>query len=122
MGMTLQQMVDEVREGLAEKLRMRGRSLDAQIRKAGRLLPRGVKRDAAYLAQAVVLADNPKLARMVDLAKAKRAHGRVLSFLDTIDAGAQRRSAALNLVASIGLALLVTAALVLFVLAQRGFL
>ena len=122
MVMRLQQMVDEVREGLVDKLRVRGRSLDVQVQRAGRLLPRRVKRDATYLAQAMALADNPKLARMVDMAQARQAHERVLGFLGGIDPGAQRRTAALNLVASIAFALLVTAVLVLFVLVQRGFI
>ena len=121
MAKTLQQMVDEVREGLDDKLRMRGRSLDAQVRKAGRLLPRGVRHDATYLAQAVVLADNPKLARMVDMAKASRAHRNVMDFLEGYDLDARRRTTALNLVTSIAFALLVTGLLVLFVLVQRGF-
>lgn len=121
MALTLQQMVDEVRAGLEAKLRVRGRTLDAQIRKTGRLLPRRVRRDATYLAQILPLSANPKLARMVDTAKAKQAHRNICDFLESIDVGAQRRSAALNLVASIAFALLVTGVLLLFVLVQRGF-
>ncbi len=121
MGMTLQQMVDEVRDALADKLRVRGRTLDAQVRKAGRLLPRAVRRDATFLAQAVGLADNPKLARMVDMAKARQARRRVLAYLQSVDMAAQRRDAALNLVASIAFALLATGVLLLFVLWARGF-
>ncbi len=119
--MTLQQMVDEVQAALEGKLRVRGRSLAAQIRKAGRLLPRRVRSDATYLAQAVVLSENPKLQRMVDMAGAKQAHRRVMGFLEGVDPGARRRTAALNMAASIAFALLVTGALLLFVLVQRGF-
>ncbi|WP_108816233.1 hypothetical protein [Loktanella sp. Alg231-35] len=121
MAMTLQQMVDEVRAAMEGKLRVRGPSLMAQIAKAGRLLPRRVRSDASYLAQAAALAQNPKLARTVDMARAKQAHRRVLGFLSGIDLGAQRRTAALNMIASIAFALLVTGAVVLFVLVQRGF-
>ena len=122
MVLTMQQMADEVRDGLQSKLRVHGRSLEAQIRKAGRLLPRAVRRDATFLAQGAGLVQNPKLARMVDMAKARQAHRNVLAYLETVDAGAQRRDAALNLVASIAFALLVTAGLLLFVLWQRGFI
>ena len=121
MGLTIEQMVGEVRASLDAKLRVRGRSLDAQIRKAGRLLPRAVKRDAIYLAQAQPLMANPKLARMVDLGKATQAHRNVLAFLEGVDLAGQRRTALLNLVASIAFALLVTGILLLFVLVQRGF-
>lgn len=122
MGQTLQKMVEDVRAGMQSKLRVRGRSLDAQIRKAGRLLPRAVKRDATYLARALPLAANPKLMRMVDMDKARQAHRNILAFLEGIDLAAQRRTAALNLLASIAFALLVTGSLLLFVLVQRGFL
>ena len=122
MAQTMQQMVDEVSAALRDKLRVRGRSLSGQIRKAGRSLPRGVRSDATYLAQSVALADNPKLARMIDMAKARRAHRNVLAHLDTIDLAAQRRNAALNLLASIMFALLATGVLLLFVLWARGFI
>ncbi|MEJ8563233.1 hypothetical protein QTO30_19805 [Yoonia sp. GPGPB17] len=121
MAKTLQQMVDEVRAAMEGQLRVRGKSLDAQIRKAGRLLPRRVRQDASYLAQGVALAANPKLAKMIDMAKAQRAHRNVMAHLGSVDIATQRRDAALNLVASIALALLVTAVLLLFVLWVRGF-
>ena len=44
MTLTMHQMVDEVRAALADKLRVRGRSLAVQVRKAGRRLPRAVMR------------------------------------------------------------------------------
>ncbi|WP_168769179.1 hypothetical protein [Yoonia maricola] len=118
----MQQMVDEVREAMESDLHVRGRSLEVQIRKAGRLLPRRVRQDATYLAQGVAVAANPKLARMVDMAKARQAHRRIVAYLGTVDIGAQRRNAALNLVASIAFALLMTGVLLLFVLWQRGFI
>lgn len=121
MGVTLQQMVDEVRAGLESKLRVRGASLQVQLRKAGRLLPRKVRSDAAYLAQGAELVRNPKLAKMVDMTKARHAHRHVLAHLETVDIGARRRDAALHLVASIAFALLVTGVLLLVVLRQRGF-
>jgi len=121
MALSLEQMVEEVREGLEKQLRVRGPSLEVQVRKAGRRLPRAVRRDATYLAQTVGLAGNPKLAKMVDMQKAVRAHRNVLAFLKTVDLGAARRDLALQSMASIAFVVLVTAALVLFVLVQRGF-
>jgi len=122
MGMTLQNMVDEVRAQMEEKLRVRGRSLEAQLRKAGRTLPRHVRRDATYLARALPMTANPKLARMVDLRQAQRAHKNILAHLQTVDIGAQRRDAALSLIASIAFALLTTGVLLMFVLWARGFI
>ena len=121
MALTIEHMVAELREAFTERLRIRGRSLEAQIRKAGRRLPKRVRRDATYLAQSVALEENPKLARMIDMPRAKQAHRNVLEHLETVDVGAERRMVALNIAASIAFALLFTGILVLFVLVQRGF-
>ena len=121
MGKTLQQMVEDIREGLEDKLRVRGKSLDAQLRKAGRRLPKRVRNDATYLARGLTLVENPKLAKMFDQAKAVKAHRNVMAHLETVDLGAQRRDAALSLLGSIAFALLFTGIMVLFVLWQRGF-
>jgi len=121
MTLTMHQMVDEVRAALADKLRVRGRSLAVQVRKAGRRLPRAVRRDAVYLVQTIGLVDNPKLARMIDMRRAQLAHRNILAFLETVDVAAERRGIALQIAASIALVLLVTGLLLLFVLVQRGF-
>jgi hypothetical protein len=121
MALTLDKMVDEVREALRVQLRVRGRTLAAQLRKAGRRLPRGVRRDGAVLVEALALAASPKLARQVDMRRAQAAHRHILQYLDTVDIGAKRRDMALQIVASIALALLVTGCLVIAVLALRGF-
>ncbi|MFT6074832.1 MAG: hypothetical protein ACJAZ1_001754 [Yoonia sp.] len=121
MALTMHQIVDEVRAGLADKLRVRGRSLAVQVRKAGRRLPRAVRRDVVYLVQTIGLADNPKLARMIDMRRAQAAHRNILMYLETVDIAAERRGIALQIIASIALAILVTGVLLLFVLVQRGF-
>lgn len=117
----MHQIVDEVRAALADKLRVRGRSLAVQVRKAGRRMPRSVRRDATYLVQTIGLADNPKLARMIDMRRAQAAHRNILLFLDTVDVAAERRALGLQIAASIALAILVTGILLLYVLVQRGF-
>ncbi|WP_333713208.1 hypothetical protein [Yoonia sp.] len=121
MSQTIEQMVAEVRAGLREKLGLRGWTLAAQLRRGRRLLPRHIRTEAIYLAQIAALADNPKLHRMIDEAKVRAAHRNVLAYLATIDLAAQRRAAALNMVASIAFGLLVTAALTILVLWWRGF-
>ena len=121
MSETIEQMVAEVRTGLREKLGLRGKTLAAQLRKGGRFLPRYVRRDATYLAQIAPLADNPKLARMIDQAKARQAYRNVLDHLASIDLAAARRDGALNMVASIAFGMLATIALTITVLWWRGF-
>lgn len=122
MSETIEQMVADVRAGLRAKLGLRGKTLAAQLRKGGRLLPRYVRRDATYLAQILPLAANPKLVRMIDQAKARQAHRNVLAYLDTIDLAAQRRNAALNMVASIAFGLLATIVLTIAVLWWQGLI
>lgn len=122
MSETIEQMAAEVRAGLRAKLGLRGKTLAAQLRKGGRLLPRHVRRDATYLAQILPLANNPKLVRMIDQAKARQAHRNVLAHLDTIDLAAQRRNAALNMVASIAFGLLATIVLTIAVLWWQGLI
>lgn len=121
MALTIFDIVDEVSEAMADKLRVRGKSLAIQIRKAGRMLPRRIQRDATYLAQAADVAENPKLARMVDMRKAQIARKDVLAFLETVDLAAERRNMTLQIIASIAFALLFTGIVLLFVLVQRGF-
>lgn len=121
MGEPVDQQIADVRALLEQKLRVRGRTLETQVRKAGRRLPRWVRRDANYIAQSVTLLDNPKLARMVNDAKFRSAQANVVNYLQSIDVGAHRRDAAVSMIASIAFALLVTAVLVLIVLVQRGF-
>ena len=121
MRMDVQTQVAEISALLEEKLRVRGPTLHAQLRKAGRSLPHGVRRDATFIAQSMTLLDNPKLARMVDKKRFTRAHSNVVRHLQNVNLSQQRTTAAINLIASIAFALLVTAVLVLFVLVQRGF-
>ncbi|WP_394179278.1 hypothetical protein [Yoonia maritima] len=118
---TIEQQVAEIRGLLETKLRVRGPSLAAQVRKAGRALPRAVRRDLAFMVQSADLVKNPKLARMVDPQRAERAHRNTVAYLNTVDAREQRITAVINVAASIALAVLVTAAVVLYVLVQRGF-
>lgn len=122
MSQTIEQMVAEVRAGLRDKLGLRGKTLAAQLRRGGRLLPRYIRRDATYLAQVLPLAANPKLMRMIDQTKVRQAHRNVMAHLDSIDTAAARRDAALNMVAAIAFAVLVTAVLVILVLWWRGLI
>ncbi|MGJ8623235.1 MAG: hypothetical protein ACSHW1_10675 [Yoonia sp.] len=122
MTKTLDMMVQEVRRALATQLRVRGATLDAQLRKAGRDLPRGVRQHGDFLVKSVAMSAHPKLARRIDMRRAAIAHRRILQHLDTVDVGAARRDRAVQVAGSIALALLVTGVMVIAVLAWRGFI
>lgn len=121
MNETLHQKVAEVHALLREKLRLRGRTLAAQLRRGGRLLPRDVRRDATYLAQVVPLADHPKLQRLIDPSKVTSAHSSVIKYLEGIDPAVQRRVMFLTVVTGIAFAIFTTGVLVIVVLWWRGF-
>ncbi|WP_375254524.1 hypothetical protein [Yoonia sp.] len=119
--MTLDTIVADVREGLAARLRVRGKTLAVQMRKAGRRLPRHIRRDLTYLIEAQQLDAHPKRAAQVDMGRATKARRSVLAYLETVDLAAERWTMILGVVASIAFAMLVTGIILLFVLVQRGF-
>ncbi len=84
-GDQVTEYADKIRALMTERLRIKARSLEAQIHKSGRRLPRRVKRDASFIAKAEVLAQNPKLARMVDHAAVEKAADNVITHLLAID-------------------------------------
>lgn len=120
-GDKLQKQAGEISALMAERLRVRGTSLDAQLRKAGRQLPKAVRRDGAYLAQAATLARNPKLARMVDETRADRAHERVVQYLLTVDPIDRLKGRVLGVLGAISTVVIVTFIAVVYVLVQRGY-
>ncbi|MDA0720151.1 MAG: hypothetical protein O2994_00500 [Proteobacteria bacterium] len=120
MASDIHKQVEEISALLTKKLGLRARTFQAQVHKARRFLPRALRRDLIYLAQAESLADNPKLHRMIDMPRLDAAHRNALAYLDRIDIKQRRWSAALGVAASIAFGLLITAVLVIVMLVQRG--
>lgn len=118
----MDQKIAEISALMQSQLRIKGRNLHAQYRKAGRLLPRAVRRDIRYLLDTAALGDNPKLAPMINQPKVQRAHRNTVMYLRDIDPKAQLWTRVLNITASIALAMIVVFVVTLFVLVQRGFL
>ena len=118
---TIQQMADRVAQLLDERLRLKG-SLEDQLRRAGRRLPRKVRAAGAVLVQAVAMAQNPKLLLQIDDETVALAYDLCVRHLNGVNPGAARKGALLNLAASIAFSLLVVGLLVLVVLYLRGFI
>ncbi len=112
--------VDEVRNLMETRLRVRGKTLEQQVRKAGRLLPRAERREAVYLAQAATVLDHPKLSRMVDASKMSNAHAKVSSFLSKIDPKDRKKGRILAWLGSISFIGIVVFIGVVWVLVARG--
>ncbi len=117
----IEQKAEDVFDALGRGLRLRGRTLGARVNKAGRMLPRGLRRDLAYMSEAVELARNPRLARLVDLPRIDRTHRYALRWLADVDPGARARDLVWESAWRIGLVVILVGAGLLGVLAWRGF-
>ncbi|MFT5743665.1 MAG: hypothetical protein ACI86S_001738 [Paracoccaceae bacterium] len=116
----LHKQIEEIRGLMADRLRVRGRDLEHQVRKAGRLLPRHLRRDGAFLAQAQVMSQNPKLVRLVDRPRVDRAHADMVIFLKTVDAKDRAKAKLLGILGAVAFNLLVVFIAVVWYLWWRG--
>ena len=106
---------------MAERLGVGPGNLSRQIRRAGRRLPRRLRKDAAVLARAEPLTRHPRLSRLIDPVEVARAEARLARHLRAIDPARQRRDRRQDRLAAIGFYILVTFALVVTVLWWRGY-
>ncbi len=100
---------------LSDKLGVSGGSLSAQLHKARRLMPRRIRRDAELLKEAEAMADNPRLAMILDDPRYARAADAVEAHLSAIDMADRRKGWWLGVLG--GMAFNLLAALVLFLVA-----
>lgn len=121
-GDVLNTQIAEVQQLMAERLRIRGKTLDQQVRKAGRLLPRAVRREATYLAQAQGLTNHPKLSMMIDAGKATAAHARTVEFLRGVDPKGRLKDRVISALGAISLGLIVLFVAVIWFLWNRGII
>lgn len=120
MAHQIQQYIAEIQALMEAKLWVKGRDLKAQTRKAGRRLPRKVRRDLRYLIDTAPLADNPKLGRMINHSKVDKAYANIIAYLEGLNPREAMWTMLLNITASIALGLIVIFVVVLYVLVQRG--
>lgn len=119
---TVQEQAEHISALLFEKLGIRGKGLEVRLRRAGRLVPRRVRADAQFLAQAAALSKNPKLIKMIDPEKANAAYQACVRYFESIDVQARRRNLLLGWFGGVAFIGLVVFAGVLTVLVWRGFL
>lgn len=118
----LHQMAGRVAELFEARLNVGGKTLADKLRRGGRRLPRNVRREAAYLAQAAEQARVPKLMVQIDHARTADAYDACLRYLKPIGASERRRTLAMQILTGVGAAVFVTGAMVLLVLVWRGYL
>lgn len=110
----------DIRQLLDTQLRVRGATLDKQIHRAGRMLPRKIRAEAAFLVQADMLVRNPKLARMINPERVQKAHDAVAGYLHGIDPKDRLKGRILNIAGVLAFNLLLIGGLVVSFLVWRG--
>lgn len=119
---TVAEMADGIADMMEARLGVGGRGLEAKLKRAGRRLPRSVRRDARMITEALPMEHSAKLQKRIDLARLEVAERRVMAHLRTIDPKERRIDAALGMLGSIAFSLIVVFGLLVGVLVWRGFL
>ena len=117
----IQHKADEVASLLREKLSVRGNTLDDQLARSGAVLPRRVRAKGWLLAQAAMVAEHPQLAKQIDPAAVVRAHSEVFLYLNEMNPRDRRVGFVLGILGRVTLALLITGAAFVWLLAWRGY-
>jgi hypothetical protein len=121
-AVSIQQMAERVSVLLTERLKIKGRDLEEKLDRAGRRLPRKVRRAAQDMAAAAALSHNPKLLLQIDEERFAKNYDICIKYLNPLNRGYRVRGVLLGLSASVLFSLLVVAGLFLAVLVWRGFL
>ena len=117
----VQNKVLKVRLEMQAKLGVQGRDLDQVLRRAGRRLPRGVRKQVATLAKAAFYARNPKMARRFEGHEVQAAYDAVMAHLDSIDVMEDRKDRVLGIAGAIAFNLLSVMVAFIFYLWWRGY-
>ena len=120
-GARIDTYAEEVRLLIEERLRIKGKTLERAVARAGRLLPKWARREGRYLAQATHLMGHPKLRLMIDEAKVRRAHHTLVDHLRAIDPAERRKDRLLSILGSVSFSLIMIAGGVLAYLVWRGY-
>ena len=115
-----QSRVTQLQTALSDKMRVRGATLETQLRRAGHRLPRRQRRAAQTILGAQDWMAHPKLARVLDLSSVNKAFADLDTHLDSIDPAEERKTALLRLAGVIVIRLLALAGLIFAILRWRG--
>lgn len=115
-----QARVTQLQEAMSRKMRVRGRTLEQQLRRAGRRLPRHQRRAAATILGAQDWMAHPKLARIVDFSHVHKAFADLNGYLDRIDPREQRKTALLRVAGGIVFRLVCLGGLIYALIRWRG--
>lgn len=117
----LARLSDRLTALMREKLGVRAETLPAALRRAGRKLPRRLRQDGEAIVAAMDRSRNPRLARVTDGDGPERAARRIEAYLRGLNPADARARARAYLFADLAFRLAVVVALVIAVLAWRGY-
>ena len=109
-----------ISELMQERLGIRGSDLETKLRKAQRLMPRWVYRDARTLVEAQRLMGHPKLMMQTDPTSLERSFQTCESWLKSVDPKERRKDKILGLLAVNAFNLLMVGALFVAALKLTG--
>ncbi|WP_226779423.1 hypothetical protein [Oceaniglobus trochenteri] len=120
--MTPEQQAQDIADLIGARLGIGGQGLERKVRRAGRLLPRRIRREAGVLIEGAKLSAHPKLSRMVDPAAQKQAYRDCKRFLEQIDGSERIIRFVLGIVTANAFNFLAVSAALIAVLVWRGYL
>ncbi|MCO6381334.1 hypothetical protein [Oceanicola sp. 502str15] len=117
----VKQVADGLAQMMGERLGIRrGETLADKLRRGRRLLPRKVRREAAFIAEAEARMEVPKFAFQYDAARVEKAEKVVRNFLETVDPVDRRKGIVLGILGWLAFNFLLVAGLVIWWLASSG--
>ena len=117
------QKADHLATLLSERLGIHaGTGFEAKLHKAGRSLPRWVRKDGQVIVAAMALETHPKLARRIDAKPVNRAIKNLTKYLESIDPVQRRMGWFLDFLALLAVIALVIFGSVITILVWRGLI
>ncbi|MCI2395211.1 hypothetical protein [Aliiroseovarius sediminis] len=120
--MDLHARTERLSQLLERRLDVRGADFETKLRRAGRLLPRHLRRDGAALVEAMHLSSHPKLGRQIDAQRLAKSADALEHYLHQVDPWDRRRAVLISVASSVLFSLLVVALLVAGMIAWRGLI
>lgn len=119
--MDVKAQADALADHMAAQLRVKGDGLADVTARAGRRLPKHLRREAEKISAAEALTLHPRLERLVDEKALVRSEQKLRKFLDRQDPKTVRRGEILDFLAKIGLVIFVAGLVVFYVMTTSGF-
>lgn len=115
-----QTKIARLQQALADRMRLRGPTLERQLRRAGRRLPRRPRRAAAIILGAQDWMAHAKLARVLDMGQVDRAFADLHAYLGTLNPQEAGKTTLLRLAGGIVLNLTLLAGLIYALIRWQG--